>query len=145
MAIRWYGDAIDERLSKAVFRGVIKGTEALKTRMVERIMQPPKTGLLYPRGKGRMHQASAPGQSPANDYGNLVKSITTNYNEPKLEGNVNIGAEYGHRLEYGFVGVDSIGRTYDMPARPFARPALEETTPVIRQSIADEINKALNK
>ena len=136
MAIRWYGDAIDERLSRAVFRGVIKGTEALKTRMVERIMQPPKTGKFYKRGKDRLHQASAPGQSPANDYGNLVKSITTKYDEPKLEGTVNVGAKYAEALEYG---------TQKMEARPFARPALQETTPAIRQFITDEVNKELNK
>ncbi len=136
MALRWYGDAIDASLSRAVFRGVIKGTEALKTRMVERIMQPPKTGLLYPRGKGRLHQASAGGESPANDYGNLVKSITTSYDESKLEGTVNVGADYAESLEYG---------TQKMEARPFARPALQETTPAIRQGIADEINKELNR
>jgi hypothetical protein len=145
MTVRWFGDPVVAGLEKAVMRGVIKGTEALRERMIERVMQPPKTGVLYPRGKGRMHQASAAGESPANDTGNLVRNITTSYQTALLEGTVNVGTQYGRRLEYGFVGQDSKGRTYDMAPRPFARPALQETTPAIRQAITDEIMKELRK
>ncbi|QIG75283.1 putative tail component protein [Rhizobium phage RHph_Y52] len=145
MTLRWFGDPVLAGLEKAVMRGVVKGTERLRERMIERVMQPPKSGKLYRRGKGRMHQASAPGESPANDTGNLVRNITTKYDAGKLEGTVNVGTKYGRRLEYGFVGQDAAGRTYDVAPRPFARPSLQETTPEIRQGIVDEITKELNK
>ena len=32
-------------------------------------------------------------------------------------------APQGHRLEYGFVGMDSLGRNYDQKPRPHFRPA----------------------
>lgn len=145
MTLRWFGETVISGLEKAVFRGVVKGTERLRERMIERVMQPPKTGKLYRRGEKRMHQASAAGESPANDTGNLVRNITTKYDQPKLEGTVNVGTQYGRRLEYGFVGQDAKGRTYDVAPRPFARPSLQEVTPEIRAGIAAEIAKELNK
>lgn len=141
--LRWYGDVVMAGLEKATFRGVTAGTELLKERMIERVLQPPKTGVIYPRGPNRTHQASAPGESPANDTGNLAKNITTSYEQALLAGTVNVGTEYGRRLEYGFVGVDSLGRTYNMAPRPFARISLTETTDRIRQAIVDEITKEL--
>lgn len=143
MSLRWYGDTVMSGLERAVMRGVIKGTELLRTDMVERILNPPKTGRLYKRGKNRVHQASAPGESPANDTGNLARNITTVYDTPRLEGTVNVGTNYGRRLEYGYVGVDTLGRTYEVLPRPFARPALQDKTREIRQGIIDEINKEI--
>jgi hypothetical protein len=143
MTLRWFGDTVIAGLERAVMRGVISGTERLRERMIERVMQPPKTGILYYRGKNRYHQASAGGESPANDTGNLVRNITTLYDSTTLTGTVNVGTDYGRRLEHGFVGQDSLGRTYDMAPRPFARPALQEVTPEIRQGIANEIIRAL--
>lgn len=35
----------------------------------------------------------------------------------------------GPRLEYGFVGVDAIGRYYDQPPYPHVGPAVEEIRP----------------
>lgn len=35
------------------------------------------------------------------------------------------GVEYGLRIELGFVGTDSLGRTYNQAAQPFAVPAVE--------------------
>lgn len=145
MTLRWFGDPVERSLERAVMRGVIRGTEALRERMIERVMQPPKTGHIYKRGKDRYHQASAPGESPANDTGNLVRNITTNYDAGRLMGTVNVGTEYGARLEYGFVGQDSLGRTIDQLPRPFARPALQEKIPEIRQGIIDEINRELGR
>lgn len=47
-----------------------------------------------------------------------------------------------HRLEYGFIGTDSLGRNYHQPAFPHFRPALQEIKgeyvrgfmPVVRQT-----------
>lgn len=39
------------------------------------------------------------------------------------------------RLEYGFAGVDSLGRLYNQPARPHVRPAIADTKEKIVESI----------
>lgn len=75
-----------------------------------------KSGRVYLR-KGRSHQASAPGQAPAIDTGNLVNSI-----QAKRTGmgsaEVSANAEYAAALEFG-----SIKRNLAM--RPFFKPAAE--------------------
>lgn len=38
---------------------------------------------------------------------------------------IGTNAPQGRRLEYGFTGVDAIGRHYDQPPYPHARPALD--------------------
>ena len=46
-------------------------------------------------------------------------------------------AVQGRRLEYGFVGVDSLGRHYDQPPFPHHLPALDETEPDFTAAVAD--------
>ena len=79
------------------------------------IMTGPKTGRTYKRGKGE-HQASAPGEPPATDYGNLVNGISTEHKK-KLESWVVSAADYSLDLELG---------TENMEARPFMKPAVEQ-------------------
>lgn len=134
MAVKWFGDSIAERVRKGVMRGVISGTQIVQEEMIRSIMEPPKSGKIYTR-RGVKHQASAPGEKPANDTGNLAKSITTSFDPANLTGTINVGAEYGARLEYGFVGQDSAGRTIDQAPRPFARPALADKEKEIRDEI----------
>lgn len=42
----------------------------------------------------------------------------------------------GRRLEYGFVGTDSLGRHYNQPPYPHFRPALWEVRPLFTAAIA---------
>lgn len=44
-------------------------------------------------------------------------------------------AEQSHRLEYGFTGVDSLGRSDHQPPRPHFRPALAKYASKYRESI----------
>lgn len=44
-------------------------------------------------------------------------------------------APQAHRLEFGFVGVDALGRSYHQPPRPHFRPALAKYAGQYRQSI----------
>lgn len=108
-------------------------TEAVRAGAVARIMDPNKTGRIYRRetavsftskkgpvgftaykGSATEHQASAPGEAPANDQGILAGSITAEMVGP-MTGLVDVGAEYGPPLEYG--GVNE--------ARPFVGPTME--------------------
>ena len=42
---------------------------------------------------------------------------------------VGTSAPQGRRLEFGFHGMDSLGRNYNQPPYPHARPAFDETAP----------------
>lgn len=46
---------------------------------------------------------------------------------------------YARRIEYGYVGKDSLGRNYNQPAQPYLRPAYDET----RDAVVTEIGEAL--
>ena len=129
MTLEWYGPAVLETLRQAAFRGVVRGTEIVKTRMVERILEPPKTGRLYKRNTVT-HQASAQGESPASDTGRLAQSITTSYDPVKVVGYINVATEYAEGLEFG---------TPLVAARPYARPALAEKSTEILDAIKSEI------
>jgi phage gpG-like protein len=133
VALEWNGPAVIAALQKAAFRGVVRGTESVKTRMVERILQPPKTGRVYKRNTVS-HQASAPGESPASDTGRLAQSVTTTYDIPNITGYVNVSTEYAEGLEFG---------TPRVAPRPYARVSLAEKTEEIRADIAAEIAGAL--
>ena len=78
------------------------------------IMNPPKSGRIYRRGNV-VHQASAPGEAPATDTGNLVNSA---YTKKLGDSDYETGftAEYAAALEFG---------TARMAPRPYLRPAVE--------------------
>lgn len=76
---------------------------------------------------------SKPGEPPKVLYGRLRQSIKaaiarmgTNAFSAKLSLKVGSNVEYARRLEYGFVGQDSLGRNISQAPRPFFRPALRE-------------------
>lgn len=80
-----------------------------------------KSGRVYTR-HGREHQASAPGEAPANDYGALGNSIQTEVTGPTSRA-VTVGVEYGAVLETG--GAHIAARPFMAPAAELARPGFE--------------------
>ena len=46
---------------------------------------------------------------------------------------------YARRIEYGFSGTDSLGRSYNQPPHPYLRPAMDEK----KEAVAKEIGEAL--
>lgn len=42
----------------------------------------------------------------------------------------------GRRLEFGFYGVDAIGRTYNQPPYPHFQPAIDQTRPEFVSAVA---------
>lgn len=46
---------------------------------------------------------------------------------------------YGPRIEYGFVGRDSLGRFYNQPPQAYMRPAYDET----REAVVKEVGEAV--
>jgi HK97 gp10 family phage protein len=83
---------------------------------MKRLMSLPKSGRAYRRGRRAIHVASAPGEAPAIDTGNLAGSINFGMQSPTMA-EVTVNAEYAAYLEFG---------TIRMAARPYVEPALEK-------------------
>ena len=52
---------------------------------------------------------------------------------------VGTDVQYARRIEYGFEGEDSRGRTYHQPAQPYLRPAIDEN----QEAVSREVGAAL--
>lgn len=135
MAVEWDAAAIRAKIEAAAMRGVITGAAAVQDDGTRRIQSPPKSGRIYVR-RGVSHQASAPGEAPANDTGRLANSTDIRYDAPVLAAYVNWAAGYARSLEYG---------TERMEPRPFARPSLIAQEKTIRNAIASEIAQVLQR
>ena len=74
--------------------------------------------------------------------GNLRRSINVgNVQSGGGHVSVEVGTSepYAARIEYGFKGVDSLGRRYNQDGRPYLEPAAEAKA----QEVADGIEKAV--
>lgn len=56
---------------------------------------------------------------------------------------VGTSAPQGRRLEFGFHGADSLGRVYNQPPFPHARPAFDQTAPEFETAVNDMVGKWL--
>lgn len=86
------------------------------------ISRGPKSGKVYRRGPGRnlsaTHQASAPGQYPASDTGQLAKFVLVDKATPgNMTAIVGTNVQYGPMLEFG---------TSRMAARPWLLPSFTQ-------------------
>lgn len=88
--------------------------QELRTEVVLAASQPGR-GRMYKRGR-KTHQASAPGDGPAVDRGDLVKSIHARQIKPG-HWRVGVREPYALFLEFG---------TRKMAPRPFVRIAVEK-------------------
>lgn len=93
---------------------VDKATKDTAAHAIEAIQTGPKSGRVY-----GSHQASAPGEAPATDLGNLAAGITGEM-VSELTGEVIVAAEYGPVLEFGGAEIEP---------RPFLQPSLDTVSP----------------
>lgn len=72
------------------------------------------------------HASGRPG--PRRRTGDYTRSWSaiTHVRSGEVVSDVGTNAPQGPRLEFGFTGVDALGRHYNQPAFPHARPALDE-------------------
>ena len=126
-----------ERDLEAPFREVILGgAQLIRSEAVKSIMQGPKTGRIYEKyNPRRTHRASAPGQAPASDTGNLVSQIQVKQTNPD-EVVVESGANYSKFLEFG---------TSKILPRPFLFPATERSRPKIQQAIFNKVVQTIRR
>jgi hypothetical protein len=90
---------------------------------------------LLNRGGGSHHVPSDPGEPPHKQSGRLYGSIffSVNRKDNQVTGVIYSNDPKARRLELGFVGRDSLGRTYDQKPRPFMRPGLANSRDRIKK------------
>lgn len=93
-------------------------------------MYGPKHGRIYVR-RGRIHQASAPGEAPAVDTGHLVTSVITR-RVALADYETSYGAKYAAMLEYG---------TRRILPRPFVRPAINAVARKFFEAIRNVVER----
>lgn len=76
------------------------------------------------------HTASAPGEAPAVDTGNLMNSVSHTMTGTTV-GEVAVGAEYGAFLELG---------TSRMAPRPYLGPATDKVKPAFERALGQVFN-----
>ena len=109
------------------------GAQLIRGEAIKSIQSGSKTGRTYKRyNPTRTHRASAPGEAPASDTGNLVSNIMVQEKGDSIE--VQSNAEYSKFLEYG---------TSKMEARPFLFPAYEMSREKIVQAIFIKVSQTI--
>ena len=71
----------------------------------------------------------------------LVRSLSGEVYQLKISPHM----PYSKRLEYGFVGADSLGRVYHQQPRPYMRPAFDENKDDARQVIKETVLEAVQQ
>lgn len=118
------------KLEKAVSRFVRKGALYVEGELKSSIAEM-KSGNVYPRGKDGEHTASAPGESPASDSGNLIGSIGPPIFKT-LEAKIGTPVEYALYLEEG---------TTNIEPRPLWEKTVKEVLPTLETLLAAEIRQ----
>lgn len=117
---------LDTRRLDAILSGLDPRGEELIAATARQVQGIVKDSMVSGHGRtykvsksGALHQASAPGEPPAPDIGNLKNSIEATQ-QRRLLWWVHDGVEYGLYLELG---------TSRMAPRPFMVPAVEKIRP----------------
>ena len=100
-------------------------SQDVRTAAIDLIQGGSPAGTLYTgRGKGRPnHQASAPGQPPASDTGNLKDMIAVEIDSDGMGADIESRAKYSAALEFGATNTTT-GALIE--ARPFMQPAADQ-------------------
>lgn len=121
----------DIGLKSAAVRALRSLVTPVETEAKRKVLSGPKTGRIYVRNNPRrVHQASAPGQAPANDTGRLVASIEADVDPQQFNLVLSASAPHARPLELG---------TKDMAPRPFLRKTLWE----FRQRVINALHAAM--
>ena len=115
---------------------LLGAAQEIRKEAVRSIQQDPKTGIVYQKyNPRRQHRASAPGQAPASDTGNLVSKIIVKQKSKNVT-QVESGADYSKFLEYG---------TSKMEPRPFLFPAFEKSRNKIVKAVFNRVKTAIDR
>jgi len=106
-----------------------KAAHDVEARAKVSILSGAKTGRIY-----GIHQASAPGEAPANEIGNLAAGIAVAPGPAPLSRIIASNAEYSERLEMG-------SPEGTIAPRPFLGPALES----VRQPFVRAVQQVVER
>ncbi len=124
---------------EGIRRGLLDVGPEIEREVVRLIKSPPKTGRYYSVGNGRVHQASAPGEAPADFTGTLAESIgfkVSSATQLRVGSRANSGADaYAKRLEEG-VGI---------ARRPYLEPGVLNKAREVEQAIGRGVKRELGK
>jgi hypothetical protein len=118
------------RFGKVLLESAVEIAESAKDQIQRGT---PRTGRVYRKASGRLHRASAPGEYPASDTGQLVNSI----HAVKVSGlAVRVGsvANHGKFLELG---------TSRMAARPWLSREVHKELPNLRAGLVDAMKQEM--
>lgn len=89
----------------------------------------------------KMNASGRPGpNAPTGDYRASWRNDAAG--SGKLSRRVGTDRPQALRLEYGFVGADSLGRVYDQPPYPHFGPAVDVMEPIFEQAMAAVLTDA---
>ena len=129
--LRLLQNGLDKELTN-VLRG---GGQLIRGEAIRSIQTGPKSGRTYEKyNPRRTHKASAPGQAPASDTGNLVSQIMSVADGKNTL--VESRAEYSKFLEFG---------TSKMLPRPFLFPATQRSKKKIAMAIFNRVVSEIRK
>lgn len=107
----------------------------LDTYAKQKIQGGSRSGRVY-RRRTITHRASAPGEFPKTDRGQLVASLFFRVAGNRLSAYFGTNLSYGRYLEFG---------TSRMAARPWLKPTFRANLDAIRSRVADAVADALKK
>ena len=141
--------AIKTLSREAIRKGFYFIGRELREEAKRSIINGPKSGRLYRiKGRKNLHRASAPGESPANLFGNLQKSIGyivkgsdsmefgAGGESGKLHGLARKDVKYARRLELGGGSVAQ---------RPYLSKAIDAKEKQVSTIFENELKRSLNK
>ena len=119
------------------FQEIVKGGgQFIRGEAIKSIQAGAKSGIVYEKyNPRRSHRASAPGQAPASDTGNLVSKIIVKQKSKNIT-NVESNADYSAFLEYG---------TSKMEPRPFMLPAFEKSKKPIINAVLKKVKNKIEE
>ncbi len=119
------------------FQEIVKGGgQFIRGEAIKSIQSGAKSGIVYEKyNPRRSHRASAPGQAPASDTGNLVSKIIVKQKTKNIT-NVESNADYSAFLEYG---------TSKMEPRPFMLPAFEKSKKPIINAVLKRVKNKIEE
>lgn len=128
---------IPEAMREPVLKALWSGANAIKN-TAQKSMRGPKGGVtrtIYRNGMKIIHTASAPGEPPAIDEGDLVKNIQVEVDRGRIVAAVGTNIEHGAILE----------EASRSKRRPWLRPAYQKNIGKIKEKVARAVNKVLRR
>lgn len=134
---------LPEKANASIARTMNFVAQSTAQRARRRITTGARTGLVY-EVNGKMHQASAPGEAPANLSGTLAKSIRFTKITDRLDSAATAGSDLAYATTLEFGGFAEFGRsTIYVEPRPFLLPSFEEAIQQAEKKLKEEFERSL--